>query len=128
MTVSGRGLQVTEKCEALLREWHREQIRGVMPSLLATWLPVIGVELREWRIKKMKTRWGSCNIRSRRIWLNLELAKLPISCLEYVVVHELVHLLERYHNRRFHLLMDGFMPDWRDRKELLNSWQPCISL
>ena len=67
----------------------------------------------------MKTRWGSCNIGARRIWLNLELAKVTPGCLEYVLVHEMVHLLERYHNKRFHRLMDRFLPDWPDRKAQL---------
>jgi predicted metal-dependent hydrolase len=74
-----------------------------------------------WGVKKMKTKWGSCNIKAARIWLNLELAKKPESCLEYIVVHELVHLLERNHTERFTALMDGFMPDWRSRRTLLNS-------
>ena len=72
-------------------------------------------------MKKMKTKWGSCNVKTARIWFNLELAKKPESCLEYIVVHELVHLLERNHTERFTVLMDGFMPDWRNRRALLNS-------
>jgi hypothetical protein len=68
----------------------------------------------------MKTKWGSCNIEARRIWLNLELAKKPVQCLEYIVVHEMVHLLERHHNERFAELMDGFMPSWRLYRDELN--------
>ena len=67
----------------------------------------------------MRTRWGTCNIRARRIWLSLELAKYPLDCLEYVVVHEMVHLLERRHNARFKSLMDKFLPDWRERQRTL---------
>jgi len=74
----------------------------------------------EFGIKKMKTRWGTCSIRAKRIWLNLELAKKPIECLEYVVVHELVHILERKHNERFIALMDKYFPKWRFYKEELN--------
>ena len=69
----------------------------------------------------MKTRWGSCNIGARRIWLNLDLARTPRGCLEYVLVHEMVHLLERYHNERFMRFMDRFLPEWRLRKEELDS-------
>ncbi|MEU3402335.1 M48 family metallopeptidase, partial [Streptomyces filamentosus] len=71
--------------------------------------------------KKMKTKWGSCNIQAKRIWLNLELAKKPFECMEYILVHELVHLLERHHNQRFRSLMDKHMPNWRERRDLLNS-------
>ena len=77
--------------------------------------------MADWGIKKMKTRWGSCNVAARRIWLNLELAKKPEPCLEYIVVHELVHLLERQHNERFAALMDRYLPDWRHRRETLKS-------
>ena len=79
----------------------------------------MGVPVAEWRVKRMRTRWGTCNIRARRIWLSLELAKHPVECLEYVVVHEMVHLLERRHNARFKSLMDKFLPDWRDRQRTL---------
>jgi hypothetical protein len=68
----------------------------------------------------MKTKWGTCNITARRIWLNLELAKKPVRCLEYIIVHELVHLLERNHNDRFKELMDQFMPQWKQYREELN--------
>ena len=74
----------------------------------------------EWGIKKMRTRWGTCNVDARRIWLNLELAKKPASCLEYILVHEMVHLLERHHNDRFRQLMDRLMPQWRLLRHELN--------
>ncbi len=104
----------------VLEDWYREQLRGRIPALLAQWQPVLGVAAAEWGIKKMKTRWGSCNIRARRVWFNLELAKKPAQCLEYVVVHELVHLLERNHNARFKALMDQHLPTWRACREELN--------
>ena len=104
----------------VLEDWYREQLRGQIPALLAQWQPVLGVAAAEWGIKKMKTRWGSCNIRARRVWFNLELAKKPARCLEYVVVHELVHLLERNHNARFQALMDQHLPTWRTCREELN--------
>ena len=104
----------------VLEDWYRDQLRGQIPALLAQWQPVLGVAAAEWGIKKMKTRWGSCNISARRVWFNLELAKKPVRCLEYVVVHELVHLLERNHNDRFKALMDQHLPTWRACRDELN--------
>ncbi|HEV2614548.1 MAG TPA: SprT family zinc-dependent metalloprotease [Gammaproteobacteria bacterium] len=98
---------------------HRHQLQKVLPELIHKWTTIIGVELSEYKIKKMKTRWGTCNTRARRIWINLELAKKSLNCLEYIIVHELVHLLERSHNRRFKLFMDQFMPEWRVYREEL---------
>ena len=109
---------VVEK-KALLTQWYRSQMQSLVPLLIAKWQPLIGVSVASWGTKIMKTRWGSCNIRTRRIWLNLGLIKKPIACLEYVLVHEMVHLLEASHNARFHQLMDTFMPEWRDHKKLL---------
>lgn len=110
-----------EKREAVLLDWHRTTLRSVIAELLARWQPKLGVQAADWGIKKMKTRWGSCNVGARRIWLNLELAKKPLQCLEYIVVHELVHLLERNHTERFTALMDQHLPDWRHRRETLKS-------
>ncbi|MBE0576856.1 MAG: M48 family metallopeptidase [Desulfuromonadales bacterium] len=106
--------------EAVLGQWYRQQIKNLIPELLTKWEPVVGVHADEWGVKKMKTRWGTCNIGAKRIWLNLELAKKPIQCLEYILVHELVHLLERRHNDRFRDLMDKFMPQWRLQRDVLN--------
>ena len=107
--------------EAALAHWQRAQLKALIAPLLAHWQPLLGVELADWRIKKMKTKWGSCNVAARRIWLNLELAKKPESCLEYIVVHELAHLLERQHNARFTALLDKHLPDWQHRRELLKN-------
>ena len=96
------------------------QLKALIPPLLEKWQAVLGVQVAEWGIKKMKTKWGSCNSRARRIWLNLELAKKPVQCLEYIIVHELAHLMERHHNDRFRTLMDQFMPKWRLRRDALN--------
>ncbi|QIX63035.1 M48 family metallopeptidase [Hymenobacter sp. BT18] len=109
-----------EQRAALLTAWYRQQLRALMPQLLAKWEPVVGRQAASWGIRQMRTRWGTCNIGARRIWLNLELMKRPLLCLEYVVVHELNHLHERLHNARFWGLMDQFMPDWRDYKAELN--------
>lgn len=99
--------------DRLLQQWYRQQLQTQIPLLLDHWQPKLRVAASEWRIKRMKTRWGSCNIRDRRIWLNLELAKYPLHCLESVVVHELVHLLEHRHTPRFYQLLDQFLPTWR---------------
>lgn len=107
--------------EAFLKQWYREQMQLRVPDLIKKWEAVIGVTLAEWGVKTMKTRWGSCNTRKRRIWLNLSLIKKPILCLEYVLVHELIHLLEASHNARFYRLMDQFMPEWRDHQKALYS-------
>ena len=105
--------------EAALHRWYRQLLRDQIPELTAKWESVIGVNIADWGIRKMKTRWGTCNIAARRIWLNLELAKKSPSCLEYILVHEMVHLLERHHNDRFRECMDRFMPQWRLHREEL---------
>jgi predicted metal-dependent hydrolase len=109
-----------EQRERVLLRWYRRQLGALIPSLLEKWSPRLGVEVAGWGIKKMKTKWGACNIEARRIWLNLELAKKPVQCLEYIVVHEMVHLLERHHNNRFTALMDKFLPRWRLCRAELN--------
>ena len=108
------------KREAALNNWYRHELRALLPDLIAKWEPVVGVRVAEWGIKKMKTKWGSCNASAPRIWLNLELAKKPVHCLEYILVHEMMHLLERHHNERFKNLMDKFMPQWRLYRDELN--------
>ena len=104
----------------LLSNWYREELKKVIPQLLEKWEPIVGKRAKDWRIKKMKTKWGSCNIEQRRVWLNLELAKKPPECLEYILVHELIHLCERRHNDRFKVLLDKFMPNWQTRKKILS--------
>ncbi len=106
--------------EKLLDAWYRSQLNERLPILLAKWQPLVGREVRAFSIKKMKTKWGSCTIAQRRIWLNLELAKKPPQCLEYLLVHELVHLLERRHNEVFRAHMDRLLPRWRALRKLLN--------
>lgn len=109
-----------EQRESVLTAWYRARLKEQLPPLLAKWEPVVGKQTAAWGVKQMKTRWGTCNIQAKRIWLNLELIKRPPLCLEYVVVHELVHLHERYHNARFWGFMDQFMPDWRIYKAELS--------
>ncbi len=105
----------------LMQKWYRETMKNEMVKLIEKWEKIIGVKTNEYQIKKMKTKWGTCNIREKRIWLNLELIKRPIECLEMVLVHELVHLLERYHNDRFYGFMDKFLPDWKQTDKILNN-------
>lgn len=109
-----------DKREAVLDRWYRDSLRAEIPPLMDEWQSILGVEVAEWRIKRMKTRWGSCNADASRIWLNVELAKKPVRCLEYVLVHELVHLRQRTHDERFIAIMDRVMPQWRSRREELN--------
>ena len=106
--------------ERVLLAWYRQQLKALIPPLIAKWEAILGVQVVEWGVKQMKTKWGTCNIVARRIWLNLELIKKPEICLEYVIVHEMVHLLERKHNDRFAALMDRALPQWGLHREELN--------
>jgi len=118
-------LQVRPGCDAARRQeildaWYREQIRQAVPALLEKWQPLIGVEAGKIFVQRMRTRWGSCNPAAGHIRLNTDLAKKPPECLEYIVVHELTHLLEPTHNARFASLMEGFLPHWRLVRDALN--------
>jgi predicted metal-dependent hydrolase len=106
--------------EQVLQRWYREQLKDIIPPLLERWQAVLDVHVADWRIKRMKTKWGACNVEARRIWLNLELTKKPPQCLEYIVAHELTHLLERQHNERFLALLDRSLPHWRLYRDELN--------
>ena len=110
----------TIKRRQVLDEWYRQQLKVEIPKFISGWEKKLKVQVNEFGVKKMKTRWGSCNIKKKRIWLNLELAKKPIECLEYVVVHEMVHLLEKNHNVLFVSFMDKHFPNWKISKDLLN--------
>ncbi|MCX6930183.1 MAG: SprT family zinc-dependent metalloprotease [Verrucomicrobia bacterium] len=105
----------------ILHHWYRRQLKELIPPLIEKWQMVLGVAVEEWGVKKMKTKWGTCNIEARRIWLNLELAKKPVPCLEYIIAHEMVHLLERHHNDRFIAIMDKSLPHWRSCRHQLNA-------
>ena len=109
-----------DKRRELLDRWYREQLRRAIPDLIAQWEPVLGVSVARWSIRRMKTKWGSCNRESGHIWFNVELAKKHPDSLEYIVVHEMTHYLERGHGERFSKLMDGELPDWRSRRDQLN--------
>ena len=94
----------------VLTPWYHQRLKEEIAPLITKWEPIIGVQVAQWGVKQMKTRWGTCTIEARRIWLNLELIKKPTHCLEYIVVHELVHLLERHHNERFREYMSRYLP------------------
>lgn len=116
--------------QAILEPWYRAQVKAAVPAIIAKWEPLMGVKVRRIFIQRMKTKWGSCNSHAATIRLNTDLAKKTPACLEYIVVHEMVHLLEPTHNTRFIALMNQFLPKWQSRREALNrlpvrheSWQ-----
>jgi predicted metal-dependent hydrolase len=109
-----------EKRREIIEEWYRSELKRIVPALIEKWEKKIGVSCLEFGIKKMRTRWGTCNHKANRIWLNLELAKKPLECIEYIVVHELVHLIERSHKEKFIALMNEHLPKWRFYRDELN--------
>lgn len=119
ITLHLRSDSTKQQRQRLLDKWYREQLGSHIPRLLKHWQPLVGKDVYEFRIKKMKTRWGTCNINARRIWLNLELIKKEVKCLEYIIVHEMVHLLEAGHTDTFYAHLDRLLPDWHSRDKLL---------
>lgn len=109
-----------DKKQAMLDEWYRKQVRVAAQPLIEKWQRLMGVSVSRCFVQRMKTKWGSCNDSTRNIRLNSELAKKPPECLEYIVVHEMAHILEPTHSRRFTQLMDAFLPDWQHRRDQLN--------
>lgn len=120
MEIKVRPGTTAEQRLKVVERWYREQLKATIPALVAKWQPLLGIEVAAWGVKKMKTKWGSCSIEAGRIWMNLELAKKAPQCLEYVLVHEMIHLMERHHNDRFTALMDRHLPHWRTHREELN--------
>jgi predicted metal-dependent hydrolase len=104
----------------LLQEWYRDQLKIIVSKYITKWEEKMKVKVADFGIKRMKTRWGTCNREAKRIWINLELAKKPMEYIEYIVVHEMVHLLDRKHSEKFKAYMDKFIPRWRHYKEELN--------
>lgn len=104
----------------ILNKWYRQEMKELIPAYINKWEKLMAVKVNDFGIKSMKTKWGTCNIDAKRIWLNLELAKKPLQCLEYIIVHEMVHLLERRHNDRFIAYINKFMPQWKSYREELN--------
>jgi predicted metal-dependent hydrolase len=109
-----------KKNKSVLESWYRQKLKEIVPEYINRWETLMKVKVEEFAIKKMKTKWGTCNRKAGRVWLNLELAKKPLHCIEYIIVHEMVHLLERKHNEIFISYMDKFLPKWRFYKEELN--------
>ena len=109
-----------KKMQAVLDEWYREQVKAAVTPLVAKWESLMGVKVERFFVQRMKTKWGSCTPSVGNIRLNSELAKKPRECLEYIVVHEMAHLLETSHNQRFVTLIDGFMPKWKFYRDMLN--------
>jgi predicted metal-dependent hydrolase len=109
------------KRQSIIDNWYRRQLHDAVPPLVERWQRVIGVSVRRHFVQRMKTKWGSCNHCAASIRLNTDLARKPRECLEYVLVHEMVHLVEPTHNDRFRSLMDQFLPKWQFRRDVLNS-------
>lgn len=109
-----------EKREKIMKEWYREELKVAIPPIIEKWEGIMGLKVEAWGVKQMKTRWGTCNIRDKRIWINLELAKKSYQCLEYIIVHEMAHLIERGHGDRFKAIMNKYYPVWRIVKAELN--------
>ena len=108
-----------ETREKLFIEWYRQELKRALDSVAESCEKKTGIHADEYRIKNMRTRWGTCNIDKRRIWINLQLAKKPAECLGYVVIHELVHLIEKNHTNRFHALVEEYCPTWKEAKKIL---------
>jgi predicted metal-dependent hydrolase len=104
----------------VIASWYREQVKQALPGLLEKWEPEIGVKVVKFFVRQMKTKWGSCNPVRRTIRLNSELAKKPTECLEYVLVHELIHIHDPTHNQRFRRLLTQHMPNWEAHRDELN--------
>jgi len=109
------------KRQVIMDEWYRLQLKQLAPPVIEKWKKTMGVSINEFAIKKMRTKWGTCNREAKRIWLNLELAKKPFHCIEYIIVHELAHIRERSHNDNFIAIMDNFLPEWKQLKNELNT-------
>lgn len=108
------------KKRAILEDWYREWLKQAVPPLIARWEKLMDVTVQRFFVQRMRTKWGSCSPGAGNIRLNTDLAKRPVECLEYIVVHEMAHFLEPTHNSRFQALMDGLMPNWRIRRDELN--------
>jgi predicted metal-dependent hydrolase len=105
----------------MLERFYRRELQAEIGGLIEKWEPRIGRSVTGWTVRRMRTKWGSCKRETGRLWFNLELAKKPPRCVEYVVVHEMIHLLERGHRDRFVALMNHHLPDWRQRRDELNA-------
>lgn len=112
----------SERRAEILKEWYRAELKAMLPALITKWESVLDVQVNKWEVKQMKTLWGSCNHRTRNIIFNLELIKKPLHCIEYIVVHELLHIRVRLHNEEFTALLNRYIPNWKQLKEELNEF------
>ena len=122
LVLTVREASTQEQREKIMNEWYRAELKAKLPALIGKWEEIIGVKVNDVGVKNMRTKWGTCNVKDKRIWVNLQLAKKPVDCLEYIVVHELVHLLEKNHTPVFIEHMDKFLPGWRVTKDELNGF------
>jgi predicted metal-dependent hydrolase len=111
-----------EARDRILREWYRTELKKILPEMIESWEQKLKVKVNAWNIRLMKTRWGSCNIEQKRLLFNLELAKKPIHCVDYIVLHEMLHLIERKHSERYNDMLDRLMPNWRAIQKELNEY------
>lgn len=121
-----RGSSTPEQRKKMLDEWYRSRLKELLPGMIDKWEKIMGVKVNSFGVKLMKTRWGTCNRNTGKIWVNLDLARRDLKFLEYIVVHEMTHLIEKYHNKRFYSYMDKFMPGWKTVREELKSLTPVI--
>ena len=115
------GTTVERRAE-ILREWYRFEFKSILPVLIAKWEETLGVKVNKWEVKQMKTLWGSCNHRTHNVIFNLELIKKPLHCIEYIVVHELLHIKVRLHNEEYTSLLNRYFPNWKQLKDELNEF------
>lgn len=120
LVIHSKAIENKEELHRTLYAFYRKELRSYLQQRIAYYAKTMGLSIPQFKIRTMKTKWGSCATTNERIWFNIELAKKPKDCIDYVVVHELVHLLERHHNKRFILLMDQYFPSWRTQKNILN--------
>lgn len=120
LVIQSKAIENKEELHRTLYAFYRKELRSYLQQRIEYYAKIMGLTVPQFKIRTMKTKWGSCATTNERLWFNIELAKKPKDCIDYVVVHELVHLLERHHNKRFILLMDQYYPSWRTQKKLLN--------
>ena len=111
-----------ERRAEILREWYRFEFKSILSVLIAKWEETLGVKVNKWEVKQMKTLWGSCNHRTHNVIFNLELIKKPLHCIEYIVVHELLHIKVRLHNEEYTSLLNRYFPNWKQLKDVLNEF------
>jgi predicted metal-dependent hydrolase len=110
----------SEKREKILTEWYRDELKNIIPQMIKKWEAILDVRVTAWGVRKMKTKWGSCNPKTGRILINLELIKKPVHCIDYIILHEMTHLIEKRHNDRFRDLLTHHMSHWQTYRDELN--------